>query len=224
MLTAWALSGSFLNPTVILIRHGETALNKERRIRAWMDVEIDPAARHVIARTASRLDLLPLANPIFSSDLRRARQTAEIVANETLLEIVFDGRMRPWNVGELSGQKIEEIAPIMERYIAHPNKQIPGGESFQEFLSRWKDVFQELITKAVRNPREIIVAVTHSRNIEATRFFVTGDRRQLVSANSVPPGCAISWQVVDGKLREIPLGGDSPNTKEQHSGSADPDS
>lgn len=199
-----------MNPTVILVRHGTTPLNLEKRLRAWSDVGLDYAAtRDDLERTASQLALLSTRDPLISSDLRRARQSAEIIANILYAEIDEQFDARPWDAGELSQMKIEDIAPRMNYFVAHPTEKVPGGERFQTFLDRWRGLFEREIARAIRAPEEARIIVTHSRNIEAARYFVTGDKSTLVTANSVPPGNATSWQVRSGKLVETAVGGPS---------------
>jgi len=213
-----------LNPTLILVRHGETALNTERRIRGWMDVHINEDTKAVIARTASRLSLFPLHNPLVSSDLTRAKETAEIIADDNFLEIELDERWRPWDVGFMTGMKLEEVIPAMNRYIDNPREEVPGGESFNKFFLRVKDAFREEVAAVVAQPEEVRVVVTHSRNIEAVRYFVTGDKKTLVQANSVAPGCATSWQIISGKLVEILVGDPASHEEKRDVEPANPES
>lgn len=212
------------NPTLFLIRHGQTPLNQEGRIRAWLDVDIAANQRPVIQRTGSQLALHPLQNPLYSSDLTRAISTAKIIGEETFLEIVEDRRLRPWDVGEWSGRKISEIAGLMQQYIDHPSEVVPGGESWNTFFQRWTLYFQQLVGKALKNPHEAVVAVTHSRNIETARFFVTRDKSTLVTANSIAPGRATSWQVIQGKLVEVPVTDIVTAKEEKFIGETSPDS
>jgi broad specificity phosphatase PhoE len=207
-----------LNPTVILVRHASTKLNEEGRIRAWTDVPIDKAQIPTIQRTASKLDLYPLMNPLYTSDLKRAVQTAEIIADVTMLEMVPDFRLRPWDVGEWSSFKLDDVSDKMRVLIDNPSVRAPGGEAFGTFLNRWKKAFLEFTTWVVRDPSQAVVVVTHSRNIEAARYFVTRDKSTLVTANTVPPGNATSWQVVGGRLVEIPIAPDARVNEEQQLG------
>lgn len=211
-------------PTVYLVRHGETALNKEQRVRAWLDVPIDKRAKGPIERTAAELALKPLANPLVASDLKRALQTAEIIADRNLLEVLPDERLRPWDVGEFSAKRIDEVGPLMQQYIDSPNEKVPAGESFNDFLDGWKEAFSHYVAVAMRNPKEAIVLVTHSRNIEAARYFVTGDKSTLVIANSVAPGRATAWSVIGGKLVEVPAAHDAAGKREKPIGTSNSDS
>lgn len=189
----------------VLVRHGETALNKEKRLRAWMDVNIDQNAEPQIEATAQLLSQLPV-RAIVSSDLARARETADIIAHHLMLEVSEDQRLRPWNVGELTGQKLEAVADRMEYYISHPAQKVPGGESFNDFMQRFAGIFRELVHNAALDPSSTVVAVTHSRCVEVARYFVTGDKSTLIGANTVRPGQATSWHIGDdGTLKEVPL-------------------
>jgi broad specificity phosphatase PhoE len=195
-----------MNPTVILVRHGETRLNAAHRIDSWLPVGLIPGADVVIRETAGVLnEHFSLANPIVCSDLPRSYETADILGEELMLEVIRDFALRSWNMGKLSGQKHADVAQFIKRAVDNPLEPLPGGESLNSFLTRWRGAFEKLIARAISSPEEAIIAVTHSRNIEACRYFATGDRSKLQNTHSVKPGEATSWQVIAGKLREVPI-------------------
>jgi Histidine phosphatase superfamily (branch 1) len=66
---------------LILVRHGHTSLNRpgdDERLRSWLDVPLDDKGMEEVAKTADTLRKYPI-DVIYCSDLRRARQTAEVV-------------------------------------------------------------------------------------------------------------------------------------------------
>lgn len=194
------------NPTLLLVRHGETKLNAAHRIDSWLSIGLLKSDEPVIRKTAALLDAkFALANPIYTSDLPRARETADIIGEETLLEVVDEFGLRSWNMGQLAGKKHDDVADQIKVAVANPLQPLAGGESLNAFLARWRACFEMLVGRAINNPEEAVVAVTHSRNIEAARFFATGDRSRLLNTHSVKPGTATSWQVVGGRLREVPI-------------------
>lgn len=201
------MGGGQTPPTILLIRHAITPLNEQHRIRAWADVDIDQdKGRDDTLKTAQQLQHLPISE-IVSSDLTRAEQTSQILANQWFVPVSQDRSLRPWDLGKFMGMKFDDVKSEMERYIDNPRKTVPGGEKFQDFLDRWKDGLAGLAARAMQSPTGMIAAVTHSRNIEATRWMMQGstDTRQLAKADTVPPSGVMALQIQNGKLSEVPF-------------------
>lgn len=90
-----------------LIRHGITSWNIEKRAQGQTDIPLNETGRRQAVALAKRLkdeewDI------IYSSDLSRARVTAEIVADSLGLIVKTDERLREMNCGEIEGTTIEE--------------------------------------------------------------------------------------------------------------------
>lgn len=196
------------NPTILLVRHAVTPLNEQKRIRAWSDVDIDPdKGRDATLRTAQRLAGTNVSE-IVTSDLTRAEQTGQILANQLYAPISNDRNLRPWNLGQFEGMKFDEVKDDLAHYIDNPSKKVPGGEPFNAFLDRWREGLQGLVSKAMTSDTGVVAGVTHSRNVEATRYLLSGskDTKSLATANTVPPSGVMALSVQDGNLREIPFG------------------
>ncbi|XP_049384098.1 phosphoglycerate mutase-like protein 4 isoform X2 [Solanum stenotomum] len=65
---------------IIVIRHGETEWNADGRIQGHLDVELNDIGRQQATAVAARLSKEPRISVIYSSDLKRAHETAEIIA------------------------------------------------------------------------------------------------------------------------------------------------
>lgn len=201
-------------PTVVLVRHGVTALNENHEIRAWSAIPLDAAkARPAIERTARQLEALGVefANPIWTSDLLRARQTADILGEELLLEVLPVYGLRTWNLGNFEGQPAVQVLPRLDELIKHSSTPVPGGERHIEFVKRWRGAFYGLMRRAAAHPEVAQIAVVHSSNIEAARDIAIGKSPDHIQfGDSVKPGEAVLWRVVGGKLTEVPLAPEVP--------------
>jgi broad specificity phosphatase PhoE len=93
---------------VLLVRHGETDWNRERRWQGWADVPLSELGRQQAAELAARLRTVPL-DAVYSSDLSRALETAELVAAEHGLPAIADSGLREIDVGSWSGLTKAEI-------------------------------------------------------------------------------------------------------------------
>ena len=147
---------------IILIRHGETVWNQERRMQGHSDSPLSETGVRQAQLLARRLEQLEFG-ALYSSDSGRAHHTARSVAEVTGHEIVLEPRLRERHFGVfegLTGSEIEasfpaDYARFRSRDQAHV---IPGGESPMQFRAR---VFACLHEIAGRHARELVVVVTH---------------------------------------------------------------
>jgi broad specificity phosphatase PhoE len=149
---------------VTIVRHGATAYNQEGggvdRIRGWHNVPLSALGREQVRDLAQKLKFSGI-DYIVSSDLDRARETAEEIKRVTGADLLLTQKFRPWDLGEYTGQESMAVHPLMAKF-AHekPMKPIPGGESFASFKER---VFSGLREFAGQYPQKKMAIVTHHR-------------------------------------------------------------
>ena len=109
--------------TVLLVRHGQTRLNSEHgeRLRGWLDLPLTRRGREDAAAAGEQLKDYDVA-ALFSSDLRRARQSAQIIGEKIGVKPSANPKLRPWNVGELAGKLVSDIREEMDFYQKHPDQ------------------------------------------------------------------------------------------------------
>jgi probable phosphoglycerate mutase len=139
---------------VYLIRHGATALNSQNgdgsvdRIRGWKDVPLSKNGRQEAEKLGYKLKNSGI-DVIYHSPLERATDTAEEVARGTGAPLIANDKLKPWNVGELTGQESKTAHPELEKYASeNPDKAVPGGESFNEFKHRTFDGLKEVLEQS----------------------------------------------------------------------------
>ncbi|HEY8626167.1 MAG TPA: histidine phosphatase family protein [Solirubrobacteraceae bacterium] len=126
---------------ILLARHGETDDNVEPlRAQGWLDTPLNAAGRRQAAELAERMATAGIAS-LWSSDLSRARETAQIVARRIGLSVRLDWRLREGDRGEWEGRLFVDIErEDPERYQAWlragPDFRFPGGESLSEQQER----------------------------------------------------------------------------------------
>jgi broad specificity phosphatase PhoE len=186
---------------LILVRHGHTCLNvpgRDERLRGWLDIPLDDQGLQEAAETAERLADFPV-EAIYSSDLRRARQTAEVLRSRThASRVTATTELRPWNLGVFCGQRVGDILPFLNQLNQHPDLAAPSGESFYQFYGRYSGRLTELMNLALRSS-QCIVAVTHVRNLLATQTVIEhGDRDRVPVRGGPPTGTLIVVEKVNG--------------------------
>jgi broad specificity phosphatase PhoE len=126
---------------VLLARHGETDDNREPiRVQGFTDTPLNETGRRQAAELAGRVAGEGVIS-LWSSDLSRARETAEIVGERIGLTPLLDARLREANRGEWEGRLFIDIArEEPERYEAWLRAgetfRFPGGESLREQSDR----------------------------------------------------------------------------------------
>ena len=100
---------------------------------------------------------------IISSDLKRAKQTAEIINGELKLPIEYTEKLREMNNGKIAGmlnEEVEKLYPGLYYNTLAIDEKYPGGESPLDFYKRIKNSFYEIINENTK--LDNILLVTHS--------------------------------------------------------------
>ena len=105
---------------------------------------------------------------IFSSDLRRAVETAELAFGDQAIPIIQDARLRECNYGELNGMPVARLSAERPWRVAVP---YPGGQSYQDVVAATADFLHELATRW-DGSRVLIIA--HSANQWALDVLLAG--------------------------------------------------
>lgn len=173
--------------TLILVRHGHTELNRpgdDEILRAWLDIPLDEAGLEEALDTATRVAQHDVER-IYTSDLRRAIQTAGLISGLTGAPAVATSSLRPWNLGSLGGQRIRDILRHLEELKVNPKMKAPGGESFNQFYFRYAAGLRALARVASKSSKGIVV-VTHVRNFLATPTILAGGNARTVPVKGGP--------------------------------------
>src|SRR6266550_8680186 len=119
------------------------SVDNERGIATgWLPGELSAEGRRLARELGQRRRDDGIAC-VFTSDLRRAVETAELAFAGSGIEIRQDARLRECNYGELNGAPVEEIEP-REQWIDQP---YPGGESWREAVGRLRDFLEDVLTE-----------------------------------------------------------------------------
>lgn len=156
--------------TVHLARHGQTALNKEKRIRGWSDVGLDETGFEQAYALGKRLKNKGL-DMIVCSDLTRTIQTATCISKESGIPLVATTMaLRPLNVGDYTAKPQDEVLEVIREYMLEkPEENLPGGESLDSFKYR---CIMGIISFMNEYPDKNILFVAHHRNDRLLRAWV----------------------------------------------------
>jgi broad specificity phosphatase PhoE len=160
------LEGGLKIINLILIRHGETNWNLTQKCQGFSDIELNQNGRRQIKELAQSLKSDEIS-AVYSSDLRRAKDTAAEIAKFHNLSINVDPDLREMNQGNFEGLSFSEIRELYSELLTEWRRnpeavRIPGGETLIEVQERaWKSV--QRIIKTHHN--ENVVAVSHNFTI-----------------------------------------------------------
>jgi broad specificity phosphatase PhoE len=169
---------------VLIARHGETLDNVVPRFQGWRDTPLNDTGRHQAfalgARLAEREE--PIAS-LWSSDLSRARETAEIAGAALGLRPILDWRLREGFRGRWEGMLMEDVERDEPGLYAawmrdDPSFRFPGGESLRDQQER---VLAALHDIHARGPLPAL-AVCHGGSIRV--MLALSDPRGLEAFHS----------------------------------------
>jgi len=134
-----------------LVRHGETAWNEHRRFCGYTDIPLSPLGLRQAHKLASQLQHKPIT-AIYSSDLSRARETADIIAKKRPIDIIVSPAWREIYFGAWEGLTYDEIATSFHEqrgFFTDPEHSAPPqGETLTEVLQRVIPALHEIMQRA----------------------------------------------------------------------------
>lgn len=183
-----------------VIRHGETAWNAERRIQGHLDIGLNPTGLRQARAAARRLAAEGVAvAAVYSSDLARARVTAEAVAAHLGRPVRLQPALRERCYGIFEGLTYDQAearhpgayAAFMAR---QPELPIPQGESLEDFSARVSRCLEAL---AAAHRGETAVLVCHGGVLDVINRHVRG--RPLAAPRDFSiANAGITWLERDG--------------------------
>ncbi len=176
-----------------LLRHGTTTWNDQRLIQGQSDAsQLTAAGRDQIRAVVPALrerepDLL------IASDLSRAWESAQIVAEVLDLEPVRDARLRERAFGTYEGRPLDDLEPplsgLAQGRVVDVDAHPPLGESLTAMRLRLADFLDDLARRAPSRP----LLVTHGGTIRVLRALC--ESRDLTSTTWYPVTNASLWDV-----------------------------
>ncbi len=172
--------------TLVLVRHGRTATTGRELPTA--DVPLDERGRaqaDAVARALGALDPAPTA--LYTSPIRRCRETAAPLARALGLRARTAAGLRECDYGEWTGQRLARLRRLAawRTVITTPSLvTFPGGESLAGMSQR---VWATLLALAAAHPGERVVAVSHADPIRAAVAAAAGMPLDLFGRLVVAP-------------------------------------
>jgi broad specificity phosphatase PhoE len=192
--------------TILLARHGESDWNAELRWQGHADRPLTERGRAQAAALAERLDGFPLA-AIYSSDLQRARETADAVGARRNLPVVTRTDLREVDVGSWSGLTRGEVElrfPRGMRAWLAGEAGWDAGETYEQMSERVLGAMRQI---AAAHPEDHVLVVAHGGGLRAIHAHALGLSVQAHRRTApVEPNARLSAVVVEnGAMRRLEL-------------------
>jgi len=177
-------SQNFSKNNYFILRHGHSLRNLKDIVVSWPEkihCPLTPKGEKEVVACAKKMKKIDL---IFSSDLLRTKQTAEIVSQKTGAKMIFDKRLRELDMGQLNGKSVSEAGKFWDKekklskidyYLKRFEVRAPKGENYIDVKKRMYGFLKE-IDKKYQNKN--IVIVSHELPLTMLESAVKGLSRE----------------------------------------------
>jgi broad specificity phosphatase PhoE len=189
--------------TLLLARHGETDWNRDGRFQGHADTPLNDLGREQARALAEKMADVDV---IYSSDLTRAVETAQVVADRLGLEVRVDSRLRERSFGRWEGLTRGEIEEAFrddyERWRTGKSFGAEDAETHEAFAERIEAFLADVLAK---HPDETVLVITHGGSIRVIQAVASGlnyprDRRSI---RAVANGSVARYAGREGKLTPL---------------------
>jgi broad specificity phosphatase PhoE len=190
--------------TILIARHGESDWNRERRWQGHADRPLTERGREQARVLAARLAHIEL-DAVYSSDLRRARDTAGVVAESQGLDLQIVPELREVDVGSWSGLTRPEAEERFPEGYARWSSGFPGWEDGETYEAMTQRVLEGVHRMAAAHDGERLLVVSHGGPIRAIHAAALGfDVHAYRRLRPVEPNARLSAVcMVEGRLTEL---------------------
>jgi broad specificity phosphatase PhoE len=203
---------------IILVRHGATDWNLQGRCQGSSDRHLSEVGIRQAEQIAERLRVEGIA-AVYSSGLRRARETAEHISRPHNLPVLIEDAVRELDHGDLEGLTFNEIksshSDFLVRWRSEPAEiSVPGGERLADVAERaWEGLHRIALRHA--DPEQIVI-VSHNFPILGIICRITGTHLNDYRTFHLDP-CGVTrlafdgsaWALTEVNSREYPFAADT---------------
>lgn len=183
---------------IYLIRHAQSEGNLYRRILGWYDGHVTPSGREQMEALKDRFSNIPI-DAVYSSDLSRARETAQAVALPKGLKIRLEHGLREVHIGEFTnipyGDLLYHHPDLYDAFFSYSPLWAPkGGETFQQAADRIAPAFFRI---ARRHPGKTVALFSHGMVIHCLQAALRGEHPGQFTQVSLGENTAVSCYELD---------------------------
>lgn len=197
---------------IYLIRHGETDQNKRKCLQGRSDIELNEYGRELARKTAEGLRDVNF-DLIFTSPLKRARETAEIIKEDRDIPLLEEERLLEISFGEYEGFSFGAETytipdPEFMNFFRNPEEYRvpPAGESFASVIERTGSFLKELLEEEKYRDKTILLS-THGCALKALLANISKIPIKDFWGTGVHKNCAVTiLKVAEGEVKILEEG------------------
>jgi len=163
---------------LILVRHGETEWNAQRRYQGQSDTLLSELGRRQAELVAERLTGGKI-DAVYASDLKRAWETAQIIVAKSGLQVISEPRLRELKFGVLEGltfdEAQEQYPEMINAWLEDFNRPPEGGETIELFNARVVSLLNDLKAKY---DEQTVMLVAHGGPLSEILRVILGLSRE----------------------------------------------
>lgn len=196
-----------------IVRHGETDWNRQKKVQGHTDIPLNEYGRHLAEETAEGMKEIPI-DMGYTSPLKRARETAEIILKGRNIPLLDEPRIQEIGFGIYEGihTGTEEKEPGSDEFnlfFTDTASYIPpkGAESVEKLYERTGEFLAELCGRRELEDKNILIS-THGAAMTALLNRIKGNVTVAgFWKDEVPPNCSVTMvKVCDGRAEIVKEG------------------
>ena len=178
------------------VRHGQTDWNKERRLQGQLDIPLNAFGELLAEKTGAGLKNIEFA-VCYTSPLKRAERTAELILEGKETKIIEDERIKEMSFGIYEGRGIskdnDEVPAEFHDGFLHPERFTApeGGEDFGQLMERTGAFLDEICKKEEYRRANILIS-THGAALAALLANIRGVGLDDYWGTGVHKNCAVT--------------------------------
>lgn len=160
---------------IYLVRHGETEKNTLKKYYGNLDVGLNEKGKMQCEYLREKLKNIEF-NKVYTSKMKRAIETADIILQDRNHEIIKDNRLNEMSMGDFEGKdhkELEKLYPQEWKAWCEDWRECspPKGESYREFYLRVKEFIEDVLKEDVEN----ILIIAHGGVIKSIYTYILGE-------------------------------------------------
>jgi len=153
---------------VYIIRHGETVWNKKGLMQGSMDIELNENGKEAAKKLGEEIKDVEF-DRFFCSDLKRARETAELIRGDRDISITADARIREVSFGCMEGSHYQDWLDgdnDLSNFFHKPELYIPpeGAETLEQVIDRTGDFLENVIEPLADSCKRVLIVAHGASN------------------------------------------------------------
>ena len=189
---------------LFLVRHGETDWNIERRLQGQVDIPLNEFGRKLAVKTGMGLSNISF-DVCFTSPLKRAKETAELILDGKAVPIIDDERIIEMAFADWEGKHCSkerwEVPDSFQKFFDDPAnfEPAPEGESFEQVKERTGRFLEWLYVQKEYESSNVLIT-THGAALAGLLNNIKGESIEKYWGVGVHKNCAVTEvEVIDGK-------------------------